>query len=229
MLSSLRSEGELGACDVHVELGNDIEIKTAEGRDVEFGLSWDFYDGMPKVDLDCSVLAFDFAGILLDACYYNQLNCCNSSIKHSGDVSNGEKEGFDEFVTLDLNGLNPSITMMAFVVNAYKGGSFKDVESAYAVVQECVTPTERKPLADLSIGCVSEPPTLSLCPLRPSPNPSLPPPPLLTTLARSRTGARSDWRDPRRHLPKRRNARRPLDVPQRRNNVLGNELPRINA
>jgi tellurium resistance protein TerZ len=140
--------------DVHVAIGEDVEVTQAGGHDLEFGLSWDFFPGMAKVDLDCSALMFDWAGVLVDACYYNQLTCCDGAIKHSGDSPDGEMDGFDEKIEIDLDSMPPAVSYMAFVVNAFQGGNFTAVESAYAVISDVLPAgTQNKPLADVSVGC----------------------------------------------------------------------------
>jgi stress response protein SCP2 len=149
-----KTKSGLSLSDVHVDAGKDVEVKTASGHDMEFGLSWDFYPGMTKVDLDCSALMFDWAGVLTDACFFNQLTCCDGAVKHSGDSPDGENDGFDETIHLDLDAIPPSVSFVAFVVNAYKGGTFETVESAYAVVSEVQpTGTPNKALADCAVGC----------------------------------------------------------------------------
>ncbi|GMH77942.1 hypothetical protein TL16_g07593 [Triparma laevis f. inornata] len=104
--------------DVHVQLGGDIEVTRAPGHDLEVGLSWDFFEGMSPVDLDCSVLVMDFAGMVIDACYYNNLTCLDGAIKHSGDSLTGEAENFDEAIQIDIDELGPEITMLVFLALA---------------------------------------------------------------------------------------------------------------
>jgi len=140
--------------DVHVSIGSDVEVTCADGHDLEFGLSWDFFPGMTKVDLDCSALCFDWAGMLVDACFYNQLTAADGAVKHSGDSPDGEMDGFDETISMDLDALPGNVSFMAFVVNAFKGGSFETVESAYAVCSDVMPAgTPNKALADVSVGC----------------------------------------------------------------------------
>ena len=47
--------------------------------------------------------AFDSCTTLVDACFYNQLEILNGSIKHSGDERDGNKEGFDEVCAFQFN------------------------------------------------------------------------------------------------------------------------------
>ena len=121
---------------------------------------------MEPVDLDVSAAMFDFAGNLVDACFYNQLSACkgavrkqharhhsplamifargpeatpalttqslllnkwrsaipthqqiDNKVKHSGDSKDGEKDGPDEVVTIDVDALPSDIVYIAFTVN----------------------------------------------------------------------------------------------------------------
>ncbi|GMI01826.1 hypothetical protein TrVE_jg3607 [Triparma verrucosa] len=139
--------------DVHVQLGGDIEVTRAPGHDLEVGLSWDFFEGMSPVDLDCSVLVMDFAGMVIDACYYNNLTCLDGALKHSGDSLTGEGDNFDEAITIDIDEIGPEVTMLVFLVNAHQGGNFEHVESAFAVVSDLLEGGKKKALADVSVGC----------------------------------------------------------------------------
>ncbi|GMH74419.1 hypothetical protein TrRE_jg9905, partial [Triparma retinervis] len=150
----MSTRGGVVLSDVHIDVGGDVEVKLTKGHDLELGLSWDFFEGMSPVDLDCSVLVFDFAGMLVDACFYNNLRACDGCIQHSGDELSGEKDGYDETVKIELDGLDPAVTMMAFLVNAHEGGSFQNVESAYAVLSDLQGAGQPpKLLADVAIGC----------------------------------------------------------------------------
>jgi len=144
----------LSLSDVHVSTGTDVPIPRTPGHSLSLGLSWDFYEGQPKVDLDCSALMFDWGGVLVDACYYNQLTCLSGAVRHSGDNKDGRKEGFDETIQVNFDAMPPEVSFIALVVNAFKGGTFEAVESAYAVVSD-VPPGggKNKALADCAVGC----------------------------------------------------------------------------
>jgi len=90
---------------------------------VRVGLSWDFFDGCIKTDLDCAALAFDSVTTLVDACYYNQTSILGAAIQHSGDERDGTKEGFDEVITIDLARLPQRVQAIVLIVNAYQGGT----------------------------------------------------------------------------------------------------------
>lgn len=99
---------------------------------------------MSPVDLDCSVLVMDFAGMVIDACYYNNLTCLDGAIKHSGDSLTGEANNFDEAIQIDIDELGPEVTMLVFLVNAHQGGNFEHVESAFAVVSDVLGDGKKK-------------------------------------------------------------------------------------
>eukprot|EP01065_Artemidia_motanka_P004015 TRINITY_DN1193_c0_g1_i1.p1 TRINITY_DN1193_c0_g1~~TRINITY_DN1193_c0_g1_i1.p1 ORF type:complete len:701 (+),score=227.11 TRINITY_DN1193_c0_g1_i1:74-2104(+) len=113
--------------------GPEVPIPSVPGADLVVGLSWNFAPGMPKVDLDCSALLFDAAGLLLEAAFYNNLECFGGSLRHSGDNRSGEGSGFDETIVIDVDRLHPSVHQICFVVNAHSGGSFAQLDGAAAV------------------------------------------------------------------------------------------------
>lgn len=51
------------------------------------------------------MLLFNGLGVLVDACYYNQLTACGDAVKHSGDSKDGAAEGYDEYLTIDTDAL----------------------------------------------------------------------------------------------------------------------------
>ena len=66
----------------------------------------------------------------MDAAYYNQTNILNNSIIHSGDNKTGIGDGDDEQIKINLKDLPSHCHSLWFIVNAYSGGSFQDVETA---------------------------------------------------------------------------------------------------
>ena len=112
------------------------------------GLRWDFTPGMPAVDLDASALLFDEVGFLVDAAYYNQLSAGGGSVTHSGDEKSGASEGDDESITIDGPRLPSNVRVIVVVLNAFRGGSLGDLETASARL--CVE--GGGVLADMSLG-----------------------------------------------------------------------------
>ena len=86
-----------------------------------------------QVDLDCSALVFDDCGVLVDACFYNRLEACFGALVHSGDNRDGVLEGVDERITLFFSKFPANISFVVFAVNAFQGGTLKDVETANAL------------------------------------------------------------------------------------------------
>ena len=102
-------------------------------------------------------MAFDFAGVLIDAMYYNNLKSEDNTIIHSGDSLDGESTSkFDEVIKLDLDTISPQINTLVFVINAFQGGSFNSVESAYAEVAQANGDGTSKVVADCAVGCGSD-------------------------------------------------------------------------
>jgi stress response protein SCP2 len=90
----------------------------------------------PATDLDCAVLLFDSNTALVDACYYNQREIFGGAVKHSGDVRDGAKRGFDEVITMDLKRLPQAVQIVVIIVNAYRGGTLADVQTAHVTIQQ---------------------------------------------------------------------------------------------
>eukprot|EP00639_Heterosigma_akashiwo_P025822 CAMPEP_0194702990 /NCGR_PEP_ID=MMETSP0295-20121207/27272_1 /TAXON_ID=39354 /ORGANISM="Heterosigma akashiwo, Strain CCMP2393" /LENGTH=346 /DNA_ID=CAMNT_0039597801 /DNA_START=272 /DNA_END=1308 /DNA_ORIENTATION=+ len=120
---------------------------------IEFGLSWDFFDGMDPVDLDAQAVCFDGTGKVVDCAFYNQLSACDGSVVHSGDNRTGEGEGDEEAITIDFDRLPKHVKAIAMVVTAYSGGTFQSVETAHAELREVATRGGRPVVATLALGC----------------------------------------------------------------------------
>lgn len=105
---------------------------------IQLGLSWEFYAGLPKIDLDVSCVCFNSTGTLVDAAFFNNMSCLDGSITHSGDIKSGEKEGFDEVITIDMANIS-SVHVMVFVLSAYSGGDLKGCESTMCEVKDIST------------------------------------------------------------------------------------------
>jgi len=82
------------------------------------------------VDLDVAAVLFDVRGQLIDAAFYKQLEIEEGAIIHSGDNRNGEGDGDDETIFVNLDQLSQKVKIIMFVVSAYSGGTFKNVETA---------------------------------------------------------------------------------------------------
>lgn len=126
---------------------SDIEIKCVGGHDLHIGLSWDFFHGMPAVDLDVQCVLLDSRATVVEAVYYNQTYAANGALTHSGDEKTGETHGEDEFINADLDKLDPNIKFVILVISCYKEGTFKNVETAHVVFKD-----NEKVLHQMAIG-----------------------------------------------------------------------------
>lgn len=122
------------------------------GGKVELGLSWDFFEGMPIVDLDAQAVLFDAFGNMVDAAFYNQLAACDGAVTHSGDNRTGDGDGDDESINVDLDALPASIKSIVFVVTAYSGGTFKAVETARGELRSVSSDGSKQVKANVFIG-----------------------------------------------------------------------------
>jgi len=114
------------------------------------GLAWDFPSGSTPIDLDASALVFDYTGCLMDAAYYNQLSAVQGAVCHSGDSKDGAGAGADEVITIHSTRLPQDAKIIVFVLNAYKGGSLGDMETASAKLH--AGPIGGPVICDLSLG-----------------------------------------------------------------------------
>eukprot|EP01084_Bolivina_argentea_P298225 513896_1 len=92
------------------------------------GIAWDFIE--KKIDLDVTIVVLDTYSWEIDAAYYNQTSILNGAIIHSGDDKTGISEGDNEQIKINLSKLPQKCKSLWFIVNAFSGGSFTDVETA---------------------------------------------------------------------------------------------------
>lgn len=97
-------------------------------KKLKCGISWDFFD--KAVDLDVTVVALDSYSLEMDAAFFNKPSILDGTIVHSGDNKTGVGDGDDEAITIDVDKLPKRCSSLWFIVNAFAGGDFSDVESA---------------------------------------------------------------------------------------------------
>ena len=119
----------------HVNMDNLGEDKVLDVKDhtVKMSLSWDFFEGMPSVDMDAACVCFDLDGKYVDSCYYNRLSILDGCITHSGDQRDGKQEGWDEQITVNLHEAADKAQILVFLVLIHdegRGGTFLNVETA---------------------------------------------------------------------------------------------------
>ena len=74
----------------------------------------------------------------MEAAFYKQLEILNGAVKHSGDNKTGDKVGDDESIQVDVDRLPNDVHLIMFVVSAYSGGTFKNVETARVELRDCL-------------------------------------------------------------------------------------------
>eukprot|EP00732_Lithocolla_globosa_P002752 Lithocolla_globosa_v1_NODE_1922_length_2258_cov_11.191557.p1 type:complete len:419 gc:universal NODE_1922_length_2258_cov_11.191557:2062-806(-) len=114
--------------EVEFNYGEKIQLLASDTK-VTLGLAWDIKDG-EKVDLDASAALFNRDGNYVDTCFFNNLTIGDGVVCHSGDVRDGNVEGWDESISVDLKKAVDHCPIIVFVLNAYDGGNFQNVEKA---------------------------------------------------------------------------------------------------
>jgi tellurium resistance protein TerD len=116
---------------VSLQKGQNVSLtKEAPGlKKVNFGLGWDVRatDGA-DFDLDASAFVLDDSGKVLSDkhfVFFNNLKDPAGAVAHSGDNLTGEGEGDDEVISIELDGLTPDATKVAFVVTIYDADNRK--------------------------------------------------------------------------------------------------------
>ena len=97
---------------------------------VYVGLGWNIQKGF-SFDLDSSILTFDEKNNLHEIIYHKNLKSKNGSIIHQGDNKTGEGEGDDEILSIDFRKLDNNISIMAIIINSFKGNSLINLKNAF--------------------------------------------------------------------------------------------------
>ncbi len=99
------------------------------------GLSWDPARGRRWFGARRAAVDLNVAAILLrgdqpvEVVYHQQLTSADGAIRLLGDSVNGEDEGDDEIITLDLSRVRAEVSAIAVVVTCYSGQTFADIEN----------------------------------------------------------------------------------------------------
>ena len=126
---------------ISLSKGGNISLTKMEPtlNSVRVGLGWDARstDGAP-FDLDASVMVCGADGKVLSNehfIFYNQLQTPDGTVRHSGDVRDGEVVGDDEQVFVNLAGLGADVDKIAFVATIHeadaRGQNFGQVRNAF--------------------------------------------------------------------------------------------------
>jgi len=101
-------------------------------------LGWQVSQTAQNCDIDASVFMLGADGRIPDEKYfvfYNNLTSPDGAVRHSGDSRNGQVEGDDETVYVDLSKINSTIQEIVFVVTIHEGQqknqSFSQVTNAF--------------------------------------------------------------------------------------------------
>jgi len=108
---------------------------------ITMGLAWDVTDEK-EIDLDASVICLGKDLNLLDIVYFQQLESKDKAILHGGDERDGEKEGDDEEIHLNLAQVSPAVMYIGFVINSYSGEELDDVAKASCHIFDPLTKTD---------------------------------------------------------------------------------------
>jgi len=101
-------------------------------------LAWDVTNNQ-KIDLDASAICLDESLELLEIIAPKKLaspnmsitqSSFNSSIRHGGDELEGEKEGDDEEIDIQLHRVDSKVMYVGFVITSFTGEKLNDVSKA---------------------------------------------------------------------------------------------------
>ncbi|MFM9267467.1 TerD family protein [Tychonema sp. BBK16] len=105
---------------------------------IAIALGWQVSQTAQNCDIDASVFMLTAGGRIPDEKYfvfYNNLTSPDGAVRHSGDSRNGQVEGDDETVYVDLSKINSAIQQIVFVVTLHEGQeknqSFSQVTNAF--------------------------------------------------------------------------------------------------
>lgn len=115
-------------------------------KKVSIGLGWQVSQNGQSYDVDASVFMLGADGKVPDERYfvfYNNLQSLDGSLKHSGDNRNGEGNGDDETIYVDLKNINPIIQEIVFVVTIHeaqeKNQNFSQIKNAFIKIYNLET------------------------------------------------------------------------------------------
>ena len=106
-----------------------------------FGLAWDVTNSV-NIDLDASALLLDSRMNVVDKVWFRNLKSSDGSIVHSGDEREGDEEGDDEKIKVNLNNVSQNVRYICFVLNSFSGQELDDVSKASCHLFDADTKTE---------------------------------------------------------------------------------------
>lgn len=119
-------------------------------KEIGVGLGWDINQNPnePEFDLDVCCVAVDATNKLPDAnwvCFFNNLSAFNGAVVHSGDNRDGQGEGDDETILINLVNVPAEVSKFVFMANIFEAKptqNFGVIRNAYIRVYNKVTNEE---------------------------------------------------------------------------------------
>lgn len=102
----------------------NLSKETPDFSKIAIALGWQVSQTAQNCDIDASVFMLAANGRIPDEKYfvfYNNLTSPDGAVRHSGDSRNGQIEGDDETVYVDLSKINSAIEEIVFVVTIHEG------------------------------------------------------------------------------------------------------------
>ncbi|MEG4208059.1 pentapeptide repeat-containing protein [Microcoleus sp. Pol7_A1] len=116
----------------------NLSKETPNFSKIAIALGWQVSQKAQNCDIDASVFMLAADGRIPDEKYfvfYNNLTSPDGSVRHSGHSRNGQIDGDDETVYVDLSKINSAIQEIVFVVTIHEGQeknqSFSQVTNAF--------------------------------------------------------------------------------------------------
>ncbi|MEG4856329.1 pentapeptide repeat-containing protein [Microcoleus sp. K1-B6] len=116
----------------------NLSKETPNFSKIAIALGWQVSQTAQNCDIDASVFMLGADGRIPDEKYfvfYNNLTSPDGAVRHSGDSKNGQIDGDDETVYVDLSKINSAIQEIVFVVTIHEGQeknqSFSQVTNAF--------------------------------------------------------------------------------------------------
>ncbi|WP_445172331.1 pentapeptide repeat-containing protein [Microcoleus sp.] len=116
----------------------NLSKETPDFSKIAIALGWQVSQTAQNCDIDASVFMLAADGRIPDEKYfvfYNNLTSPDGAVRHSGDCRNGQIEGDDETVYVDLSKINSAIQEIVFVVTIHEGQeknqTFSQVTNAF--------------------------------------------------------------------------------------------------
>lgn len=136
-----------------MQKGDEISLESLDAsmKRVRIGVGWEApteKEGFP-VDIDLSAFILNMNGRVrrdTDFIFYNNLETDEGAIKHTGDSTDGDAEGDDEVIEIDLDAMGFDVEKIAFAVTIHNAEerqqTFGIVKNAYIRILNKDTDTE---------------------------------------------------------------------------------------